>query len=72
MSHDRRSHLTVRWLVSEGAGSKALCIQATVGNVHEAKAKVTEVGARVTFSGVRVTRMLPVPTVGTDEGDVRG
>ena len=47
-----------------------LCIQATVGDVHEAK--VTEEGARVTFCGVRVTRMLLLPTLGTGEGDVAG
>jgi hypothetical protein len=52
------------------AAHSMLCIRATVGNVHEAK--VTADGARVTLSGVRVTRMSPVPTVGTDEGDVRG
>jgi hypothetical protein len=33
---------------------------------------VTADGAKVTFSGVRVTRMPPIPTVGADEGDVAG
>jgi hypothetical protein len=56
--------------VDRSAAHSVLSIRAIVGNVHEAK--VTADGDRVTFSGVRVTRMLPVPTVGTDEGDVRG
>ena len=33
---------------------------------------MTEIGARVTFSRVRVTRIPPASTMGTDEGDVRG
>ena len=46
-----------------------LRVRATVGTDHEAK--VTADGAKVTFSRVRVTRMPPIPTVGTDEGDVQ-